>query len=273
MVMARGGNAKSKYIRKAKIKKAEAKRSTQKDMGQDFQIQKLAKTVRGLTQSVKGWINMQNNNAAGGYLAVPTIVGVASTASMLAHVQLYLTPIAQSDLQGGRQGDYITVTRIQLRYDARTSVMGVTTTNGLTSAVRVLVVCFNRPNGVPGVANASLVPTFEDLLSVQAAAMTRTNLRQSFNPEQRTNAHVYYDRIHVLASQQLTTQGFSQHASGQITIVPKKKNRTVKYNDVNNGIQMCEENMFVLFVLSDNADAADANPLEFQVNGLCEFQQ
>lgn len=260
---------KRRYVRRKKAQRAEVRSETSKDISQDYDLQRLRKTVRGLTQSTKGW--QQSGTAGYAYAVIPTIVGVASTSTFAAYFLIDPTQIAQGDVQGGRQGDYIKLNHIGIKYSVRCNVAPVSTQNGASLAVRVLAVCFHRPNGTPGTAAGSLVPTFEDLFTVQAVNMARGHLRALYNPETRTNAHVYYDRIHDLASTQIVTTSWFHE--GRISIRPTQKNSIIKFNTTSGAKEGIEENMYVIIVMSDNATTSDAQPPEFSAISLTDFEQ
>lgn len=261
---------------KEKRQRQEARKETDKDISQDYEIKQLKKTVAGLSASTTGWIS--RSSTAGTYVAIPTLVGVNEDTSMLPFVQHLPAGILQGDLQDGRQGDYIDVNLIQIRYQVR-RVFDLTGTNLTTETVRVMLVCSYSPNGVPGDAAGALVPQFIDLFacdSTVGGAMTRGSIRMLYNPEQRVRHHVYYDRIHTFVPQAGDTdpQGTNEpFAEGFIHVIPNEKNGIVKYNTTTAAADAQEVNMWYLLVMSDNATAADALPPVVTWKAVTTFKQ
>lgn len=272
---------KKAYVKRKKVQRKEIKRETDKDIAQDFQLNKLSKQVSKLTKAEKGWVTFATTSNT--WTSIPTILAVTSNTSMAAWVFQNLVGISQGDTQLSRQGDYINVQRINIRYQLRTATSAPNTQNGLTLGVRVMVVCFLRPNGTPAVAGGSLVPTFDDLFAYSAtsATMARGNIMQLFNPDQRNVYRVYYDRYHILpddiftsgTSNDVTHATSKPYTHGFVSIRPTKKNSTVIYNNTTGNLVDIQENMWVMLVFSDNSTTADASPPQVSIQSLVEYQQ
>lgn len=269
-----GGMSKRKYVRKERQKKREAKKMTEEDISQNFVIKDLSKKVRSLTASEKAYAGFAT--AAGTWVNIPTIVGISTDASMGGVVPFTLTPIAIGTGVGDRTGASITVRHFQIDYSVRLQSSTSSTDNGLSLAIRVMVVCFHKPNGVPGDASSSVVPSYHDLFAIQGpgSGMTRSFLRNQYQPFSK-NFTVYYDRLHELninsSTNNVFATNFLQH--GRMKIRPTKKNSVVTFNTTSGASQDVLENQWVIIVMSDNSTTADANPPSVIIRGLVMFDQ
>lgn len=274
-----GAQSKKKYVRQQRQKKKEAKRMTEEDIDQNFQLKQLSKKVNALTASDKGWAGFAST--LGDWQAIPTLVGSSTDSTMFTHIVSDVTPIAVGTGVGDRQGSSISVRSFQIDYSVRLGATSSTSLNGESMAVRVMFVCFYTPNGQPADSAGSLVPTYQDLFALQGpgAGMTRTFLRNQYQPFSN-NYHVYYDRLHefnlitplavVGTPSRFPTQTMHH---GRINVKPTKKNSLVTFNSTTGTIADILTNQWCLLAFSDNATAVDGGPPQIIMKGIVRFDQ
>lgn len=275
MVFKRRRGGKKAYVAKQRTRKREAKKTTEADMAQNYELKKLSKTVKGLTAATKAYSGFATTS--GTWEPIPTLVGVSSDAS-LGGVALFgqdtMTPIAQGTGVGDRLGSSITVRSFSIDYSVRLGLGTTSAQNGLSVAVRVMVICFHSPDGTPGDASASIIPTYHDVFAIQGAGsgMVRTFLRNQYQPLS-SNAHVYYDRLHEFPvnSTNASTTALTSIQHGRIKIRPTKRNSMVTFNTTSGAAVDVLMNQWVMIALSDNSTTADVGQPEIIAKGLCVF--
>lgn len=274
MVFKRRRGGKKAYVASQRVRKREAKKTTEADMAQNYVLKKLTKTVKGLTASEKAWAAFASS--LGTWDPIPTIVGISTDASMGGVTVTDMTPVAIGTGVGDRGGASITVRSFQIDYSVRQGQLVSSTSNGFSLAVRVMVICFQKPNGVPGDASQSVIPSYHDVFAIQGpgSGMTRSHLRNQYQPFSHTY-RVYYDRLHEFTMNNATTPvsatNIVQH--GRIKIRPTKKNAVVTFNTTSGATTDVLENQWIMIAMSDNALAGNVGPPEIIVRGLCIFNQ
>lgn len=243
-------------------------------------IKKLSSAVKGLTASTYGWTQFNTNSST--FQAIPTVVGVASNTQVGAFMfpSTSAFSIAQGDGENQRQGNYLKVKYIDIRYQIRQPLTQPVTQNGGSCAVRVLLICTHTPNGQPGVGANATAPSMNDIFAFvtgSGVTMARGDLMHAYNPDQRDRHHIYYDRIHQFFPPTLgagVSAGGEQYMShGRIKAVPTKKNSVQKYNNTTGTITGVEQNLWYLLVFSDNATTSDATPPEISLMSCMSFEQ
>lgn len=275
MVSRRKGNrSKKQYVRQQRQKKKEIKKMTEQDMGQNFQLKQLTKQVKSLTASEKAYAAF--TTTSGNWQTIPTIIGISSDASLGGVTAVQITPIAIGTGVGDRTGASINIRHIDIDYSVRPDALAHSGDNGLTYACRVMVVCFHKPNGVPGDASQSVIPSYHDLFAIQGpgSGMIASMLRLQYQPFS-TNYKVYYDRIHSFGINSInsTVTPGSAVQRKKLRIKPTKKNATVTFNTTSGAMTDILENMWVMIAMSDNQSIGNAGPMQIIVRGLTVFDQ
>lgn len=270
-----GPMTKKKYVRKKKQQRRDAKKETTKDITQDYELKRIKATLSKVTQADNGYFLPKLV-----YTDITMVTGVNSQTTLATNTYLPINiiNIPQGDDYNNRQGQFITIKNMDIRYSLRIDPASVVNDSGTLINIRVMLFCINRPNGVPGDPNGSLTPTFDDVFALdQTATMGRQDLLNPYNQEQRQNMHVYYDRLHQLSPIGLATTAVAVgqgglHSQGRIRVRPTKKNERVSYNAATAGFTDIEQNMWLLFVASDNL-GANTNPPEIEISGIVRYNQ
>lgn len=263
------GNPFSKRMRRVKLDK----KTTIKDVSQDIKISKLNRQVAKLNAGAKGWNELFSISHT--YQAIPTLVGVNSNTSLGGFVMSIPFNLAQGDDNFQRQGDSITASYIDIHYDVIPHAGAFVGTQA--QDVRVMLVCFKKPNGTPATAGGSSVPTWNDLFAYNSSSniMAQSHVLNMYNPFTRPNYKVYYNRLHKFNSLNVDPgdTGTKAVQAGRIRVRPKKGNSQVTYNDTTAIIANQEKNMFVLLAFSNNSTAVDATPASIKYQGISMYQQ
>lgn len=287
------GEGKQAYMAKQMRIKKEVKQTTKKDMAQDYRLKTVEKKVKSLTAATSGWKVFQTNE----YAEVPSMMQQSTASSIpLLMDPTYIITNTEADNKataGFREGDFISVRRIKGRYlvKAPSAAAGE---NQLPYRCRVMVICSKKPNGEPSNQNGSLGPTYNDLFAYVNEGVTNQTLPDilaRYNPSNRGNFHVYYDKIHTilpLNTQLASTDNVSVAndrvvAEGKFNIVPNKVNATVTYNnskveapDEQQPFVSVSKNQWYIIALSDNENVSvspptQTNPCSICMNVLTEF--
>lgn len=270
----RGNRSRKQYIKQQRQKKREVKKMTEEDMGQNYQIKELKKKVQSLTASEKAYAGF--TTTAGTWQVIPTIIGISSDASLGGVTAVQITPIAIGTGVGDRTGASINIRHIDFDYSVRPDLTASSVANGMTYACRVMVVCFHKPNGVPGDASQSVIPSYHDLFAIQGpgSGMIPSFLRLQYQPFS-SNYKVYYDRIHSFGinSSNTTVSPGSAVQRSKFRVKPTKKNATVTFNTTSGALTDVLENMWIMIAMSDNQTGTNGGPLEIMVRGLTVFDQ
>lgn len=272
----RGFPSKRQYVNQQKQKRAEAKSRSAEDIGQNYKIAKLEKTVKKLSASDMGYFIAQTT----AFDPVLTLEGVNSGTALTAFiVQLPMAPGA-GDGENDRQGAFANLRKMFVDYVVRVDETQ-NPNNGTTLSVRVMLICISKPNGTPSEINGSLMIQWDDLFATAVASetMSRQNMYMHYNPHNRSLYKVYYDRTHVLSNIITTANADNadskRFAKGHINVSPTRKNSRVSFNSngASPGITDIETNAWVLLAFSDNQTAMDANPPEISARSLSIFSQ
>lgn len=282
----RNGNVKSrqqgkrKYIAKEKRMKKQFKRTTVKDMEQDYDMKVIKKKVDGLTANTRAWQLIDSN----GYGVFDTAVGQLSQNAAVTAIELNIlgNNIGVTDL---RVGDSVTIKNIKMRYSlALDPLMNTDSLGSSVLTVRVMVLCVYRMLGAPGTASTSLAPTWNDIFQLDQANTSGVTLNSGsvyaqYNVNNAGNIKVYYDKIHQLNPSFQTAAGVDALGQGRpnvqgfINIVPTKKNSVTLYNqaDNNEDLQDIMQNAYFLYIFSDNI-AANTDAPRVLYNGILRYE-
>jgi len=230
---------------------------------EDKKIRKLQRTVAGIIKADEGFVQ-----ANGAYAPTVNMWGQNSTTLVNIYSQWDMTVIAQGDLDGQREGNTIKPLSVDLTYKIIPTQLSTTANQGYVH-VRVLLIQYDRMGGVPGVANSSTYPAYEEIFQMAtSASMTSAQLdaRKSVTGH---HIHILYDKTHQI----------NPADSGNVTsvhgVIRRKfnKNKLCTYNGTIAGIGYLEEGAIQFLAFNDNVTVLNGQAPVLAFNGVFRFEK
>lgn len=276
----RRGNNRKRYVAKKKHQKKVLKGTNEADMDQDFRINKIEKTLKGMKSGMKQYLFLQ-----------PNPVTLQSLDNTPGDNTIQLSGLAvlgdQMTMQAGdqfdmRQGNHVEFTHVGIRYHIRIdpAAPGVSPGDDCIYLCRVLLITYHMPNGQPGDEGQSVAPDFRDIFAVlDNTTLTESDILLPYTRVRRSNFKVWYDKTYQLNQ---TFESSTQVQLGQgyisvyddISVVPTGKWRTQTYNsDVNAGDENVAQNQWYLIAFTNIPSTSEATvPVQMKIRGIVDFR-
>lgn len=271
---------KKAYVKKAKGMRSRAKKETDEDINQNFEINKLKKEVSTLTKGTKGY----GANYADS-VVIPTVIGSLNSTNLNTFNIFHPSNIGGMNTNGREpSGPFITMNHVGLNYQIDMESDSSTVDIGTSMLVRVMLVCVHQPPGDPTLQAGSVPSSFSDIFLTKTNAadpLISADLLDHYVRLGRQNFEVLYDKTHTLvpmigdiADAGIPSQAGAQPFTGvhHVNVSPQKRSRQIQYNQVNDtSFISVAQNQYYFLCFSDNPTAGNTSAPTLTYNMVVDY--